>query len=109
MNVELPEKRYYSIGEVVDAFNVNPSLIRFWETEFSILNPKKNAKGNRRFTTQDIENVKHLYFLLKERGYTIEGARTYIKEHKKKSLNTLGIINKLKEIRSRLIKIKEQL
>jgi len=109
MNVELPEKRYYSIGEVADAFNVNPSLIRFWETEFSILNPKKNAKGNRRFTTQDIENVKHLYFLLKERGYTIEGARTYIKEHKKKSLNTLGIINKLKEIRSRLIKIKEQL
>ena len=109
MEIELPEKRYYSIGEVATAFDVNPSLIRFWETEFSILNPKKNAKGNRKFTTQDIENLRHVYFLVKERGYTIDGAKTYIKEHKKKSLNTLGIINKLKEIRSRLIKIKEQL
>ena len=109
MKVELPEKRYYSIGEVAEAFNVNPSLIRYWETEFSILNPKKNSKGNRKFTTQDIENLKHVYFLVKEKGYTIEGARTYIKNDKKKSLDTLGIINKLKEIRSRLIKIKEQL
>ena len=73
MDIELPEKRYYSIGEVADAFEVNPSLIRFWETEFSILNPKKNAKGNRKFTTQDIENLRHVYFLVKERGYTIEG------------------------------------
>ena len=109
MKVDLPQKRYYSIGEVADAFDVNPSLIRFWETEFSILNPKKNSKGNRKFTTQDIENLNHVYFLVKERGYTIEGAKTYIKEHKNKSLDTLGIINKLKEIRSRLIKIKEQL
>tara|TARA_B100000809_G_scaffold163246_1_gene160615 strand:+ start:6366 stop:6695 length:330 start_codon:yes stop_codon:yes gene_type:complete len=109
MNIDLPEKRYYSIGEVAGAFDVNPSLIRFWETEFSILNPKKNTKGNRKFTTKDVENLRHVYFLVKERGYTIEGAKTYIKEHKKKSLNTLGIINKLKEIRSRLIKIKEQL
>ena len=109
MKVELPEKRYYSIGEVAEAFNVNPSLIRYWETEFSILNPKKNSKGNRKFTAQDIENFKHIYFLVKEKGYTIEGARTYIKNDKKKPLDTLGIINKLKEIRSRLIKIKEQL
>ena len=83
MDIGLPEKRYYSIGEVADAFDVNPSLIRFWETEFSILNPKKNTKGNRKFTTKDIENLRHVYFLVKERGYTIDGAKTYIKEHKK--------------------------
>ena len=68
MKVELPEKRYYSIGEVAEAFDVNTSLIRYWETEFSILNPKKNSKGNRKFTTQDIENLKHVYFLVKEKA-----------------------------------------
>tara|TARA_B100000029_G_scaffold437293_1_gene452411 strand:- start:1253 stop:1582 length:330 start_codon:yes stop_codon:yes gene_type:complete len=109
MNVELTEKRYYSIGEVAQAFGVNQSLIRYWETEFSILNPKKNSKGNRKYTVQDIENLKYIYFLVKEKGYTIEGAKTYIKEHKKKSLNKLTIINRLREIKARLVKIKEQL
>ena len=103
------KKLYYSISEVSDITGLKQYVLRYWETEFSILNPKKNTKGNRKFTTKDIENLRHVYFLVKERGYTIDGAKTYIKEHKKKSLNTLGIINKLKEIRSRLIKIKEQL
>ena len=82
MKVELPEKRYYSIGEVAEAFDVNPSLIRYWETEFSILNPKKNSKGNRKFTTQDIENLKHVYFLVKEKGYTIKDKK-FNKKNKK--------------------------
>ena len=109
MQIKNIKKLYYSIGDVSEMTGLKQYVLRYWETEFSILNPKKNTKGNRKFTTKDIENLRHVYFLVKERGYTIDGAKTYIKEHKKKSLNTLGIINKLKEIRSRLIKIKEQL
>ena len=59
MQIELPEKRYYSIGEIAKAFSVNASLIRFWEKEFDILKPKKNAKGNRMFTPEDLKNLKN--------------------------------------------------
>ena len=68
-------KLYYTIGEVAEMFDVNTSLIRFWEKEFSIIQPKKNRKGNRMFTPKDIENLQVIYHLLKERGYTIEGAK----------------------------------
>ena len=78
MKINLQEKRYYSIGEVASKFNVNPSLIRFWEQEFKILNPKKNSRGIRKFTKKDINNLSKIYFLLKKRGYTIQGARDYI-------------------------------
>ena len=78
MKINLQEKRYYSIGEVASKFNVNPSLIRFWEQEFKILNPKKNSRGIRKFTKKDIDNLSKIYFLLKKRGYTIQGARDYI-------------------------------
>ena len=67
MQVDLPEKLYYGIGEVAKAFNVNTSLIRFWEKEFDVLKPKKNAKGNRKFTPQDIKNLQLIYHLVKER------------------------------------------
>ena len=83
MNVELPEKRYYSIGEVAKTFDVNASLIRFWEKEFNNLSPKKSANGKRKYTSDDIVIIKQIFFLLKEKGYTIEGAKTYIKEAKK--------------------------
>ena len=78
MKINLQDKRYYSIGEVASKFNVNPSLIRFWEQEFKILNPKKNSRGNRKFTHKDIEAINKIYFLLKEKGYTIQGAKHYI-------------------------------
>jgi len=71
----LPDKRYYSIGEVAKAFEVNTSLIRFWETTFDILKPKKNAKGNRKFTPEDIKNLQLIYHLVKEKGYTLEVLR----------------------------------
>ena len=109
MHIELPEKLYYGIGEVANAFNVNTSLIRFWEKEFDVLKPKKNAKGNRKFTPEDIKNLKLIYHLVKERGYTLEGAKTYIKTNKKKPLDTLEIIAKLEGIKSQLLKIKDQL
>lgn len=109
MHIELPEKRYYGIGEVAKAFEVNTSLIRFWEKEFDVLKPKKNAKGNRKFTPEDIKNLKFIYHLVKERGFTLEGAKTHLKEEKKKALNNFEIISKLEDIKAQLIKIKSQL
>lgn len=109
MYIELPEKRYYGIGEVSKAFNVNASLIRFWEKEFDILKPKKNAKGNRKFTPEDIKNLKFIYHLVKERGFTLEGAKTHLKEHKKQALDNFEIISKLESVKSQLLKLKSQL
>jgi len=109
MFIELPEKRYYGIGEVAKAFGVNTSLIRFWEKEFDVLKPKKNAKGNRKFTPDDIKNLKFIYHLVKERGFTLEGAKTHLKEEKKKTLNNFEIISKLEGIKNQLSKIKNQL
>jgi len=109
MHIDLPEKRYYAIGEVAEAFNVNTSLIRFWEKEFDALKPKKNAKGNRLFTPQDIKNLELIYHLVKERGFTLEGAKIHLKEEKKKTLTNFEIIRKLQSIKSELTKIKNQL
>ena len=109
MHIELPEKRYYGIGEVAKAFGVNTSLIRFWEKEFSILKPKKNAKGNRKFTPEDLKNLKLIYYLVKERGFTLDGAKTHLKEEKQKTLTNFEIIGKLEGIKNQLTKIKSQL
>ena len=109
MHIDLPEKRYYGIGEVAKAFNVNTSLIRFREKEFDIIKPKKNAKGNRKFTPEDIKSLKFIYHLVKERGFTLEGAKTHIKEDKQDALNNFEIITKLEGIKAKLIKIKTQL
>jgi DNA-binding transcriptional MerR regulator len=109
MHVDLPEKRYYGIGEVAKAFGVNTSLIRFWEKEFDVLQPKKNAKGNRKFTPEDIKNLQFIYHLVKERGFTLEGAKTHLKEEKQKALSTFEVIEKLQKVKAELLKIKEQL
>ena len=109
MHIDLPEKRYYGIGEVAKAFDVNTSLIRFWEKEFDALKPKKNAKGNRKFTPEDIKNLKLIYHLVKERGFTLEGAKIHLKEGKKDTLNNFEIISKLEDVKNQLKKIKEHL
>ena len=109
MHVNLPEKLYYGIGEVAEAFKVNASLIRFWEKEFDVIKPKKNAKGNRKFTPEDIRNLELIYHLVKERGFTLEGAKTHLKEEGKKTLNNFEIIRKLENIKSTLIQLKNQL
>lgn len=109
MHVELPEKLYYSIGEVAKAFDVNTSLIRFWEKEFDILKPKKNAKGNRKFTPEDIKNLEFIYHLVKERGFTLEGVKTHLKENKHKTLDNFEIIRKLESVKAELLKIKDNL
>ena len=110
MHIELSQdKRYYSIGEVAKAFDVNASLIRFWDKEFDILKPKKNAKGNRMFTQEDVKNLQLIYHLVKERGFTLEGAKTHLKEGQKKTLDKYEIINKLESIKAELNSIKNEL
>lgn len=109
MHIDLPEKLYYSIGEVAKAFGVNTSLIRFWEKEFDVIQPKKNAKGNRKFTPEDIKNLELIYHLVKERGFTLDGAKVHLKEEKKKTLSNFEIIRKLQHIRAELVKIKDNL
>ena len=110
MQIDLqPDKRYYSIGELAKAFKVNASLIRFWDKEFDILKPKKNAKGNRMFTPEDVKNLQLIYHLVKERGFTLDGARVHLKEGQKKTLDKFEIINKLEGIKKQLTNIKNQL
>ena len=103
------DKRYYSIGEVAKAFGVNASLIRFWDSEFDILKPKKNAKGNRMFTPEDVKNLQLIFHLVKERGFTLEGAKTHLKESEKKTLDKFDIINKLETIKAQLLSIKNEI
>ena len=109
MHLNLPDKRYYGIGEVAEAFKVNTSLIRFWEKEFDVIQLKKNAKGNRKFTPEDIKNLELIYHLVKERGFTLEGAKTHLKEEKHKTLSNFEIIRKLEGVKAKLINLKNQL
>lgn len=103
------EKKYYTIGEVAEMMDVATSLIRFWETEFDIIKPKKNRKGNRQFTKEDVENVKLIYHLVKEKGYTLQGARDFLKTNSKKAKDTLEMIDGLKKVRSFLVKLRSEL
>jgi len=109
MFIDLPEKRYYKIGEVAKAFGLNTSHIRFWETEFDVLKPKKNNKGNRLFTAEDLKNLKLIYHLVKEKGFTLEGAKNKMKEQPKNLKSNLEIISKLEAIKQELIKIKSEI
>tara|TARA_A100001035_G_C27729412_1_gene476003 strand:- start:548 stop:883 length:336 start_codon:yes stop_codon:yes gene_type:complete len=111
MNEEISQKNkiFYSIGETAKMFNVTVSLLRFWEKEFSVLKPKKNKKGNRLFTKKDLENLKIIYHLVKERGFTLNGAKKKLKENKKDTIDNIKIVNKLKDIKHFLIKLKEEL
>ncbi|MCS6824732.1 MAG: MerR family transcriptional regulator [Cytophagaceae bacterium] len=103
------EKKYYSIGEVACMFKVQPSLIRFWEKEFGILRPKKNKKGNRQFTKEDIETFKTIYHLVKEKGYTLQGAKERIKESAHASPEKKEILNSLINLKNFLIELREKL
>jgi DNA-binding transcriptional MerR regulator len=105
MEINLPEKLYYSIGEVSKALSVNTSLLRYWEKEFDILNPKKTVKGTRKYSSIDIKNLKLIYNLLKIRGFTIEGAKEKLKTESKK----IEIVEKLEKIKSRLEIIEKEL
>lgn len=103
------EKKYYSIGEVASILDVSTSLIRFWESEFDIIRPKKNRKGNRQFTKDDIENVKLIYHLVKEKGYTLQGAKEIIKNKNHQVKDNIEVIESLKRIREFLVEIRNTL
>jgi DNA-binding transcriptional MerR regulator len=106
----LPDKVYYSIGEVADYFEVNQSLLRFWEKEFDILKPHKNKKGNRLFTQKDIENLKVIYNLVKVKGYTLNGAKEMLKVEKmEESKRKMEIIESLERVKGFLLDLKKEL
>lgn len=109
MHIDLPEKMYYKIGEIAQAFQVNTSLIRFWEKEFDILKPKKNAKGNRLFTQEDLKNIKLIYNLVKENGFTLDGAKQKLKNNPEKIVNNHEIISRLEAVKASLLQIKNHL
>lgn len=103
------EKVYYRIGEVAEMFGVNVSLIRFWEKEFEIIKPFRNKKGNRFFTKQDVDNFHLIYHLVKERGYTLQGARDKLKENRNDLKENHKLVKTLQKMRAFLLEIKENL
>ena len=107
----MAEKLYYSMGEVAEMFDVNTSLIRHWESQFSILRPKRNKKGNRLFPPQDVENLKLIYHLVKERGMTLEGARKALRKGPAGSGvdRDAELMERLQHIRALLVEVREDL
>ena len=103
------EKLYYSIGEVAELFNVAPSLIRFWESEFELIKPKKNRKGNRQFTKEDIDHVKTIYHLVKEKGFTLQGAKEMLRNDTQAVKDKMDLIDSLKRVRGFLVELREKL
>jgi DNA-binding transcriptional MerR regulator len=104
------EKKYFSIGEVAQELGVATSLIRFWEREFDIIKPKKNRKGNRQFTQQDVKSVKLIYHLVKEKGYTLQGARDFIEQGGPEGVSEkMALIDSLKKVRAFLVKVRNEL
>lgn len=102
INFENSNRLYYSIKEVAAHFNVNESLLRFWETEFDIINPRKTDSGTRQYTKDDIENIAVVYHLVKEKGLTLEGARQTLKLKRDEETRKIQVINKLEQIKKEL-------
>ena len=102
-------KLYYSIGEVASVFDVNESLLRYWEKEFETIKPKKNAKGTRAYTKEDIEAIRQVYYLVKERKLTLAGAKKQLKDQRKTVSSQLEIVDRLKRVKEDLLELKETL
>ncbi|MBS1748579.1 MAG: MerR family transcriptional regulator [Bacteroidetes bacterium] len=100
------KKQYYSIGEVSSMFHLNASLLRYWETEFDIIKPRKNRKGDRHFRPEDIKNLQLIHHLLRQRKYTIEGAKEYLKKNKSKAQQNFELIQRLEKLKSFLLQLK---
>ena len=103
------EKLYYSIGEVAEMFTVAPSLIRFWETEFDIIKPKKNRKGNRQFTKEDIDSVRTIFHLVKEKGFTLQGAKEMLRNDSQAVKDKMEMLDSLRNVRSFLVELREKM
>ena len=107
--IEKPDKIYYTIGEVAETFNVNTSLIRFWEKEFDIIKPLRNKKGNRLFTKEDVKNFQVIYHLVKERGFTLQGAKEKLRDNKEDVFEIAEMAESLHKIRKFLVSLKDAL
>ena len=103
------EKLYYSIGEIAAMFNVKTSLIRFWEKEFNILQPAKNVNGKRQYTKKDIEDFKLIFHLVKEKGYTLQGAREYLRNSRQEAERDMILAGTLKDLREFLLNLRKEL
>ncbi|MBO7477657.1 MAG: MerR family transcriptional regulator [Salinivirgaceae bacterium] len=103
------EKLFYTIGEVAAMFEVNTSLIRYWEKEFDIIKPQRNKKGNRLFTKKDVENFYIIYHLVKERGLTLEGAKRKMHDNREDTINNFEVVKSLESIKEMLLEVKEML
>jgi DNA-binding transcriptional MerR regulator len=104
---EETEKLYYSISEVSEMFELNASTLRFWEKEFEVLKPNKNKKGNRLFTRRDIDNIAQIVDLVKQKGFTIQGAREQLRNKQSGRSATEEVISQLKAIREKLINLRD--
>ena len=102
-------KMYYTMGEVATLFDVNQSLIRFYEKEFDIIQPKKNKKGNRYFTPEDLENLKIIFNLIREKGYTLNGAKEYLKNNMADTKDNQRVISSLENLKKFLIEVRDQM
>ena len=102
-------KLYYTMGEVSAMFDVNQSLLRFYEKEFDILQPKKNKKGNRYFTPEDIENLKIIFHLINDKGYTLQGAKDHLRQNLGTTKDNQSVINSLESIKSFLLEVRDQM
>jgi DNA-binding transcriptional MerR regulator len=103
------EKIFYSIGEVADIIGENQSLIRYWENNFDALKPQKNKKGTRLFTKEDIETIKLIHHLVKERGLTLKGARQKLKENREETISNFEIVKRLQDVRQQLVELRDQM
>lgn len=106
---ELAKKHYHSISEVSAYFGVNPSLLRYWETEFKQIKPRKNKKGDRFYTMADIKWLQQIHFLLRQKKYTIEGAKSYLKQHQDDATLRFAMIEKLQSLKAFLLALKADL
>ena len=105
----LYQKQYYSISQVAEWFNMKPSLLRFWENEFDILKPRKNKKGDRLFRPEDVKNLRIIYYLLRQQKYSVEGAKQFLKDNKKKAELQIQLVETLTKFRSFLLELRANL
>jgi len=103
------EKIFFTVSEVAELFNVKPSLVRYWENQFDALKPHKNKKGNRLFTKNDIELVRLIFHLVKERGLTLKGAQQKLRENREETINNYEIVKRLQNVRKQLTEISDEL
>ncbi|MBC7425349.1 MAG: MerR family transcriptional regulator [Bacteroidia bacterium] len=107
--MEEDKKLFYRMGEVAEMLALKPSVLRFWETEFDMLKPRKNGKGDRLYAEEDIQQLKVIRHLVKEKGYTLQGANELIKKGGALPEKEMGVVEQLKKVRAFLVELKEQL